>query len=66
MKDQSNPPDEDEKWLSYRDLSVRWKIPVQTLRAWVMRGKLKTVKLGRHVRFSLTYITSLEEAGGLA
>ena len=56
---------ENEKWLSYRDLSARWKIPVHTLRVWVMQGKLKALKLGRHVRFSLDYIVCLETAGRL-
>ncbi len=55
-----------EKWLSYKDLSDRWRVPVQTLRIWVMMRKLRAVKLGRHVRFALSYIISIEEAGGLA
>jgi hypothetical protein len=29
-----------------------------------MRGKLKPLKLGRQVRFPLSYIRAIEEAGG--
>jgi excisionase family DNA binding protein len=56
---------EGEIFLGYLDLSKRWRVPVQTLRIWVMKGKLKAVKLGRHVRFSLRYIMALEQAGGI-
>ena len=51
------------KLLSYKDLSARWQIPVQTLRIWVMEKKLKPLKLCRHVRFKLNYIQKLEEEG---
>jgi hypothetical protein len=54
-----------ETLLTYGDLSGRWKVPIQTLRIWVMQRKLKTVKLGRHVRFMLSYIIALEQEGGL-
>jgi excisionase family DNA binding protein len=54
-----------DRLLSYKDLSSRWQIPVNTLRIWVMKGHLKVVKLGRHVRFPLAYILAIEEAGGL-
>lgn len=53
----------DERLLSYGDLSKRWQIPMQTLRIWVMSGKLERVKLGRHVRFDPVYIRSLERDG---
>ena len=57
---------ESETFLGYSDLSKRWKVPVQTLRIWVMDGKLKGVKLGRHVRFAFSYIVSIEQKGSLA
>jgi hypothetical protein len=57
--------DPGETLLTYGDLSVRWKVPIQTLRIWVMHRKLKAVKLGRHVRFMLSYIIALEKEGGL-
>jgi hypothetical protein len=55
--------DANEKWLSYSDLSERWQIPIQTLRIWFMKGKLRGVKLGRHVRFALSYICEIEAVG---
>ncbi len=51
--------------LTYKDLSERWQKPVSTLRALVMRRKLKPIKLGSSVRFSLKYIETVEEKGGL-
>jgi len=52
-----------EQLLTYKDLSERWQIPVNTLRIWVMQKKLIPKKLGRHVRFSLAYIKEIEEKG---
>ena len=49
--------------LTYADVSDRLKIPVGTLRIWVMKKKLKPVKFGRLVRFSEAYIIELEEKG---
>lgn len=49
--------------LSYKDLSARWQIPINTLRVWVMRGKLKVIKLGRLVRFLESYIIEIEQKG---
>jgi len=49
--------------LSYKDLSARWKIPISTLRIWVMEKKLKPLKLGRAVRFHESYILELEKKG---
>lgn len=54
-----------EKMLTYKDLSERWKIKINTLRIWVMQGKLKPLKLGRLVRFSEAYILELESNGGV-
>lgn len=51
------------KWLSYKDLSERLQIPVNTLRIWVMEKKLIPVKFGRLVRFSESYIQELEAKG---
>jgi hypothetical protein len=49
--------------LSYKDLSERWQIPVNTLRIWVMEKKLKPLKLVRAVRFHEAYIRELELKG---
>lgn len=51
------------EWFSYQDLSERWGIAVQTLRVWVMEGKLKAVKFGRLVRFHISYILEVESRG---
>ncbi len=53
-----------EPHLTYGDLSHRWQMPVHTLRVHVMKGKLKPLKLGRIVRFPLSYVVAIEEAGG--
>lgn len=51
------------KLLSYKDLSARWQVPVNTLRVWVMEKKLKPLKLGRAVRFHESYVLELETKG---
>lgn len=51
--------------LTYKELSDRWKIPINTLRIWVMQGKLKPIKFSRLVRFSEAYISELETQGGI-
>lgn len=54
------------KLLSYKDLSTRWQVPVNTLRIWVMENRLKPIKLGRLVRFHESYILEIESKGSLA
>ena len=54
------------KLLSYKDLSERWQVRMTTLRVWVMEGKLKCIKLGRLVRFALSYIEEAEAKGLVA
>lgn len=50
------------KLLTYEDLALRWQLPLNTLRNWVMKKKLAPVKLGgRLVRFSEDYISELEK-----
>jgi predicted site-specific integrase-resolvase len=49
--------------LTYRELSDRWKIPVSTLRVYVMQGSLTPIKIRRHVRFPLDYIKKIETEG---
>lgn len=51
------------KLLSYKDLSERWQIPINTLRIWVMEKKLKPIKFGRLVRFNEAYILEIERDG---
>jgi excisionase family DNA binding protein len=55
-----------DRMLTYEDLSDRWQVSVQTLREWVMKKKLKPVKLGRLVRFPESYIREIEANKGLA
>lgn len=54
-----------EKFFTYNELAERWKIRVNTLRIWVMQGKLKPMKFGRLVRFSESYILEIESNGGV-
>jgi excisionase family DNA binding protein len=49
--------------LSYKDLSERWQVPLNTLRMWVMEKKLKPIKLGRLVRFAESYVVEIEKKG---
>jgi excisionase family DNA binding protein len=55
-----------DRYLTYEELSDRWKVAVNTLRQWVMAGTLKpSMRLGRLVRFSESYILDIESKGGL-
>lgn len=46
-----------EKFYTYEELSKRWQVAVNTLRQYVMAGKLKpSLRIGRLVRFSESYI----------
>lgn len=51
------------KLLTYNDLAERWQLPVNTLRNWVMKKKLRPLKIGRLVRFREAYISELEQKG---
>ena len=53
-------------YLTYKDLSKRWSIAVNTLMQWVMAGQLKpSMRLRRLVRFSESYILEIESKGGI-
>jgi DNA-binding transcriptional MerR regulator len=55
-----------EKYYTYKDLAERWKLAVNTLRQYVMSGILvPSMRLGRRVRFSDSYIRDIEAKGGL-
>lgn len=55
-----------ENFYTYDDLSERWKVAVNTLRQWVMAGKLvPSMRLGKLVRFSEAYIHEIESRGGV-
>jgi len=55
-----------DKYYDYKLLSARWGVAVNTLRQWVMEGVLvPSMKLGRLVRFSETYILEIESRGGI-
>ena len=51
------------KMLTYKEVSERLKIPVGTLRIWVMQKRLIPIKFGRLVRFPESYIMELEKKG---
>ena len=51
------------KMLTYKEVSERLKIPVGTLRTWVMQKRLIPIKFGRLVRFPESYIMELEKKG---
>lgn len=53
------------RYLSYEDLSVRWAIPVETLRKW-RSARYKGfdeigVRMGKHVRFEETEVADWED-----
>jgi len=53
-------------YFTYEELSIRWKVSVNTLRQWVMSGVLvPSMRLGRLVRFSEAYILNIETNGGV-
>ncbi|MFZ5908293.1 MAG: helix-turn-helix domain-containing protein [Nitrospirota bacterium] len=52
-------------FLTYEELSERWKIAVNTLRQWVMEKKLVPLKFGNRVRFPMEYILEIESKGGI-
>ena len=55
-----------EKYFTYEDLAARWKVAVNTLRQYVMAGILKpSMRIGRLVRFSESYILEIESKGGV-
>lgn len=55
-----------EKYYTYEDLAERWQVAVNTLRQWVMAGLLvPSMRLGRLVRFSESYIIEIESKGGV-
>ena len=55
-----------EKFYTYEELSKRWQVAVNTLRQWVMAGILvPSMRLGRLVRFSESYILDIESKGGI-
>ena len=50
------------KLLTYKDVSERWQMKVNTLMKWVMKGTLVPIKLaGNRVRFSESHILELEK-----
>jgi predicted site-specific integrase-resolvase len=55
-----------EKFYTYKELSERWGVAVNTLMQWVMAGILvPSMRLGRLVRFSESYILEIESKGGI-
>ena len=51
-------------FLDYKDLSARWKRPVNTLRIWVMEKRLiPSFKAGTCVLFKESYIQEIEAKG---
>jgi excisionase family DNA binding protein len=50
-----------EKLLSPAELADRWSVSVETLKRRRRAGELKTLKLGRAVRFKLSEIIAIEQ-----
>jgi hypothetical protein len=50
-------------YLTYKDVSRKWQIPINTLRIWVMEKRLQPTKFGRLVRFKESYILEIESKG---
>lgn len=51
------------KMLTYKEVSEMLKIPVGTLRIWVMQKRLIPIKFGSLVRFSESHVKELVEKG---
>lgn len=50
-------------WLSRKELSQRWGVPVSTLASQACEGRgPRYIRLGRHVRYSLADIEAFEQA----
>ena len=55
-----------ERYFTYQELAEHWKVAVNTLRQYVMAGKLvPSLRIGRLVRFSESYIIEIESKGGI-
>lgn len=53
----------DSVWLSRKELSQRWGVPVSTLASQACDGRgPRYIRLGRHVRYSLADIEAFERA----
>lgn len=52
-----------EKLLDYKQVSELVGLKVQTLRTWVMQGRLKPVKFGSRVKFQESYVEELLKKG---
>lgn len=50
-----------ERLLSPREVARRWGIHTITLRRWTKEGRLKSLKLGRSVRFQMEEILRVED-----
>lgn len=46
--------------LTVKQLSLRWNIPVSTIRLLIKSGRLKYFKIGKHFRFERSQIEHYE------
>lgn len=47
-------------FLTPAELALRWQVTTMTLRRWRKSGKLRTIHLGRGVRFAIADVERLE------
>lgn len=47
-------------FLTPAELAARWQVSTLTLRRWRKEGRLKTINIGRAVRFELTEVQRVE------
>jgi excisionase family DNA binding protein len=47
-------------FLTPTELAARWQVSTMTLRRWRKEGKLKTIHLGRAVRFEISEVQRVE------
>ncbi len=47
-------------FLTPSELAARWQVTTMTLRRWRKSGKLKTIQLGRGVRFAIEEVERME------
>jgi excisionase family DNA binding protein len=47
-------------FLTPAELASRWQVTTMTLRRWRKSGRIKTVHLGRGIRFAIADIEQLE------
>lgn len=65
MKTQVHSLPVTEKLLSPKQLADRWGISIETLKRRRRTGELRTLKMGRLVRFKLSDILAMEDGASI-